>query len=164
MAMHPATHPTLIEYGRLLVEIGTALLQGKLQLTDSITIPPLGTILNSELNRQSSPVASDSSVVGAAVDPHERYIPPTSSGRPNARGGWTARKGYHVSKPKGGKPADLKGVTPAGVRLLEYVQRNPGQSAATIAGDLGLARKTVENLLSSLRQRNLIETGELTLR
>jgi hypothetical protein len=149
------------EYGRILIEIGTALLQGRLQIVDGQPLTPPGTRPNGSLQHEPSHVSNDhsagmgmSSVVSTDVVtgiPH--------AGRPGARGQWSARKGYHVAK--GWKKISTDGVTPAGTRLLEYLEKKPNQSAQMIAGELGFARKTVENLLSILRQRHLVEAGDL---
>lgn len=164
MTMTP--HPThMFDFGRMLIELGTALLQGRLQLVDGSPLTSLGQLTNGTLGHEPTHVSNDSGALSGAYSVETpRFIPPvTGPGRPSARGAWTARKGYHaVAVKKGGKAPDIKGVTPAGTRLLEYVQRNPGQPAVQIADDLGLSRKTVENLLSILRQRHLIEPRELS--
>jgi len=41
--------------------------------------------------------------------------------------------------------------------LYEYLSRNPRSPVGQIADDLGLSKKTVENLVSLLRQRRLVD-------
>lgn len=143
-----------IEYGRMLIDLGTALLQGRLQIVGGEQLTPSPQIPNRELAHDYAPAAQN-----GATDVEPRIMG-SDLARPGSRGVWMARKGYSVVVPKKGQ-LDMSGVTPAGFRLVEYLTRHPGQSAATIAGELGLSRKTVENLLSILRQRHLIQVADL---
>jgi hypothetical protein len=145
-----------IVYGRMLIDLGVALLQGRLRLVpaDSVAVPLTSEIALSDVANQRAHVVEDASPIDSG-----RFVPPAIHGRQNARGRFSARKGYVVRRGKGA--LDLAGVTPAGNRLVEYLMRNPGSSATMIAGDLGLSRKTVENLLSILRQRSLVDATDL---
>jgi hypothetical protein len=144
-----------IAYGRLLLDLGVALIQGRLRLVDGFAVQDAPRHVVHEGTNGST---EDSAA--ALIDRFPVGVPPAIEGRPGARGRFTARKGYHVTPPKRGK-VDLSGLTPQGVRLYEYLTQRPGVSAPQIADDLGLSKKTVENLLSILRQRTLIESGEL---
>jgi hypothetical protein len=140
----------------MLIDLGVALLQGRLRLVpaDSVAVPLTSEIALSDVANQRAHVVEDASPIDSG-----RFVPPAIHGRQNARGRFSARKGYVVRRGKGA--LDLAGITPAGNRLVEYLMRNPGSSATMIAGDLGLSRKTVENLLSILRQRSLVDATDL---
>ena len=156
--------------GRFLVDLGAALIQGRLQWVGEPIVAPAG-LLRALGRAVAHPASSGAppqalmpppTVPGEPVADGGRYIPPPIHGRPNRRGArLTPRKGYAVKGNLKARKVDTSGLTPAGTRLMEYLARNGGAPVMQIASDLGLSKKTVENVLSLLKQRQLIDATDL---
>ena len=152
--------------GRFLVDLGVALLQGRIRLSGEFPALPALSVLAHDHSGNGVPPRFQGGeravdAPGSHINQDGRYVPPVVHGRPNARARFSPRKGYALAAVKGKKSPDLTGITPAGTRLMDYLARNAGATAMQIADDLGLSKKTVENVLSILRQRSLVEASDL---